>query len=267
MSSMLRTYGFLLPLALSVLAPQAGAQGCGAGAVQTSIATDRPQVTNSSIVVPCGSLQLENGFLETGSGGQRSFDLPATSVRFGVTKKTELRLTTPDYFFNQSIASGQADGFGDLVLGFKQQLGPTWGKLDVSVIPSVSLPTGAKRISSHGYDPFVQIPWSRALNSAWTVAGMASVMWPTDGVRRNVTGQSSLYFDRQITAPWDAYVEYAGIFPQRGTPQHAIDFGTAYKPSPHQQIDLHCSFGLSAATPDHTIGVGYSVRFQVIGAK
>lgn len=264
MPGMRRFAYWLLLLALTL---EVRAQGCGRGAASISIATDRPQVTNSSIVVPCGSLQFENGFLESGGGGQRTFDLPETSVRLGVAKRTELRLTAPDYFFNQSTASGQADGFSDLVVGLKQQLGPTWGKFDVSVIPSVSLPSGADRISSHGYDPLVQVPWSRALSSAWTVAGMFSAMWPTDGARRNVTGQSSVYFDRQITPPWDAYVEYSGVFPQRGTPQHAIDFGTAYKPSPHQQLDLHCSFGLSAAAPDHSIGVGYSVRFQVFGAK
>jgi hypothetical protein len=52
------------------------------------------------------------------------------------------------------------------------------------------------------------------------------------------------------------------LFPQRGGPQHVIDFGTAYTPSPHRQLDFHWSFGLSAATPDHSIGFGYSVRFQ-----
>jgi hypothetical protein len=74
-------------------------------------------------------------------------------------------------------------------------------------------------------------------------------MWTTEAARRNLTGQSSLYFDRQLRQNWDAYGEYSGAFPQRCGPQHVIDFGTAYKPSPHQQLDFHCSFGLSAATP------------------
>jgi hypothetical protein len=93
------------------------------------------------------------------------------------------------------------------------------------------------------------------------------MMWPTETARHNLTGQASVYFDRQLTAPWDAYVEYSGAFPQRGGPQHTIDFGTAYKLSPHQQLDFHCGFGLSAATPDHTIGFGYSVRFQAIRSR
>src|ERR1700739_1774668 len=106
------------------LAPQMKAQHCGANA-QSPIETDRPQITSSSIVVPCGSLQSENGFLETSNGGQRSFDFPETSVRFGIANKTELRFGAPDYFNNGETASGFANGFGDLSLGFKQQLGPT----------------------------------------------------------------------------------------------------------------------------------------------
>jgi hypothetical protein len=250
---------------LGPLTVQAQAPKCGSNA-QSTIATDRPQITNSSIVVPCGSVQLENGFEETGNAGQRTFDLPETSLRVGIANQTELRLGVPNYFNNDDTASGFANGFGDLSLGLKQQLGPTHG-FDVSLIPSISLPTGANLISSHGYDAALQLPWSRSLSKNWTAAGQFSLMWPTEAGRHNLTGQTSVYFDRQLTSPWDAYAEYSGAFPQRGGPPHTIDFGTAYKPSPHQQFDFHCGFGLSAAVPDHTIGVGYSVRFQAIRAK
>src|ERR1700738_336529 len=64
-----------LSVMVGTLTPQAKAQTCGANA-QSPIATDRPQITSSSIVVPCGSLQFENGFQETSNGGQRSFDFP-----------------------------------------------------------------------------------------------------------------------------------------------------------------------------------------------
>jgi hypothetical protein len=259
---MLRSAFLLFLVATTgVLALHANAQACGANA-QSTIATDRPQITSSSIVVPCGSLQFENGFQETSNGGQHTYDLPETEVRFGIANKTELRLTAPDYFFNDNTTSGFANGMGDLSVGFKQQLGPTHG-FDISLIPSVSLPTGANLISSHGYDPTVQLPWSRSLSKNWTVAGMLSLMDPTQAGQRNLTGQASMYFDRQLTAPWDAYVEYSGAFPQRGGPQNVIDFGTAYKPTPHQQLDLHFNFGLSAAAPGPAIGFGYSFRFQV----
>jgi hypothetical protein len=262
----MRQSACVLFFAIIVGAPQASAQTCGSNA-QSPIATDRPQITSSSIVVPCGSLQFENGFQETGNGGQQTFDFPETSVRLGIASKTELRFGVPDYFYNFYAAPAFGNGFGDLSLGFKQQLGPTRGGFDLSLIPSVSFPTGAKLISSHGYDPTVQLPWSRSLTKNWTVAGMFSIMWPTQGPRRNLTGQSSVYFDRQLTKLWDAYIEYSGSFPQRGGPQNVIDFGTAYKITPHQQIDFHCNFGLSAATADHSLGIGYSVRFQVFRSR
>lgn len=255
------TWVLLLYLLATALGQATTPEPCGAHA-QDPIATDRPQITSSSIVVPCGSLQFENGFQETGNAGQRTFDLPETSVRLGILRKTELRLGVPDYFWNQETTSGFGTGLGDLSIGFKQQIGPTKHGFDLSLIPSLSLPTGAKALTSHGYDPTVQLPWSRALTKTWTAAGMFSVAWPTQGPKRNLTGQASMYFDRQLTQPWDAYIEYSGSFPQRGGPQHQIDFGAAYKISPRQQLDFHCGFGLSAAVPDHAIGIGYSVRFQ-----
>lgn len=257
---------FLLSMFAGDLALQARAQTCGANA-QSPISTDRPQITSSSVVVPCRSLQFENGFEEIGSGGQRGFDFPETSVRFGAANKTELRFSVPNYFQNDDTGSSFASGLGDLSIGFKQQLGPTRGGFDVSLIPSVSFPTGAHLITSHGYDPNLQLPWSRSLTKTWTAAGMFSVSWPTEGTQRNLTGQASTYFDRQLTEAWDAYAEYSGAFPQRGGPQHTVDIGTAYKITPHQQFDVHCNFGLAAATPDFAIGFGYSVRFQVFRAK
>jgi len=90
------------------------------------------------------------------------------------------------------------------------------------VILFLSFPTGADTVSSGGYDPGLQVPWSRALSANWTAAGMFSVYWPTQGRTRNVTGESTFLVDRQLTKPWDAFVEYAGDFPELGGPRHLL---------------------------------------------
>lgn len=210
--------------------------------------------------MPFGSFQSENGFAETLSQGQRTFDAPETLLRFGVMPKTELRLTVPDYFGEAEASSG----FGDLTIGLKQQLGPTESGFDVSLVVALSLPTGANAISSHGYDPFVQLPWSRALSSNWTAAGMVSVYWPTQEGHRNITGETTFLLDRQLRKRWDAFVEYAGDFPEHGGPRHLLHIGTAYKTGPYQQLDFHVGVGLSAAAADHFAGVGYSFRLQAL---
>jgi hypothetical protein len=191
-------------------------------------------------------------------------DGPETLVRFGVARRTELRFTAPDYFRNLNTGDTSASGFGDFAFGVKQQLGPTPGRFDLSVILFLSFPTGAKIVSSGGYDPGLQVPWSRSLSAKWTAAGMLSVYWPTQGRTRNLTGESTFLIDRQLTKPWDAFVEYAGDFPETGGPRHLLHFGTALKIAQQQQIDFHVGVGLSSAAVDHLVGIGYSFRFQAI---
>jgi hypothetical protein len=234
-----------------------------AAAASGPITTDRPAFTDASTVVSAGSLVFENGFLETGTPGQRSFDFPETLARLGISDKTEIRLTVPDYYQNFHAGMGYGSGWGDTLLGLKQQLGPTQG-FDVSLVVSVSLPTGAKRLSSHGYDPQFQVPWSRGLSANWTAAGMFSFFWPTEGPKRVPTGQVTFLLDRQLTKRWDAFTEYAGTFAQGSGPQQILHSGTAYKLTPDQQIDFHAGVGLSAAAVDHLVGFGYSIRFHLV---
>jgi Putative MetA-pathway of phenol degradation len=257
-----RVSAVLLAVILAGVSPLQGQDQSPSVDALGPIATDRPAVANSSVVVPTGSLQVENGFLETGSQGQSVIDGPESLVRFGVAKRTELRFTLPDYFHN--LNAGGGSGFGDFAFGVKEQLGPTPGKFDISAILFLSFPTGTNSVSSGGYDPGIQVPWSRALSTNWTAAGMFSVYWPTLGRRRNVTGESTFLLDRQMTKPWDVFVEYAGDFPENGGPRHLLHFGTALKMTKEQQIDFHVGVGLSSAAVDHLIGIGYSFRIQAI---
>ncbi len=178
-------------------------------------------------------------------------------MAFGLTSATELRLTIPDYNF---AASGS--GFGDIGLGVKQQVGHTQSGFDASLIVFLSVPTGANAVTSHGYDPGLQLPWSQKVSDNWTAAGMLSLYWPTRSGARNLTGESTFLFDRQLTGPWDAFVEYAGDFSEHGGPRHLLHFGTAYKLGALNQIDFHVGVGLSRAAVDHFIGIGYSFRIQ-----
>jgi hypothetical protein len=108
------------------------------------------------------------------------------------------------------------------------------------------------------------VPWSRALSANWTAAGMLSVYGPTQGDRRNVTGEFTFLLDRQLTKPWDTFVEYAGDFPEIGGPRHLLHFGTALKITKQQRIDSRVGVGLSSAAVDHLVRIGYSFRFQAI---
>ena len=73
-----------------------------------AIDTNRPSFMFSPIVVPKGSLQLENGTLFSGlRRGRWAYDIPETQVRLGVTPTTELQLSVPNYNLRR-----QASGAG-----------------------------------------------------------------------------------------------------------------------------------------------------------
>ena len=163
---------------------------------------------------------------------------------------------------NAQTGSSSATGAGDLNIGVKQQLGPRHG-FDVSAMATLSLPTGAQSLTSHGYDATLQAPWSRKLSTNWTAAGMFTVAWPTQNGQHNVTGQVTALFDRQLTKALDGFAEYEGTFPGHGGPQHIVDFGTSYKLNNNQQLDLRGGLGFSAASLDHFVGAGYSFRFNL----
>jgi hypothetical protein len=93
---------------------------------------------------------------------------------------------------------------------------------------------------------------------------MFSLYYPTQNHTRNLTGQSTLLLDRQLSRPWDAFVEYLGNFPERGVSGQLLHFGTAIRLSNRQQLDFHFGVGLSSAAVDHFIGIGYSFRFQAL---
>jgi hypothetical protein len=81
----------LLACVLNGVSPLRAQDQVANAAVSAPIVTDRPSVTDSSIVVPAGSIQAENGLLDNSTQAVRTLDGPETLVRFGLLPKTELR--------------------------------------------------------------------------------------------------------------------------------------------------------------------------------
>ena len=230
------------------------------------IVTDRPDVTEAAIVVPKESIQIENGFTWSLDHGNNSVDLSESLIRLGISSRTELRIGLPNYF-DKLAGPASSAGFQDVSFGIKQQLGPLPGNIDLAVIIASSFPTGHSGLSSGGVDPFVKLPWSKELPRGWSIGGMQSLFWNTEDRRRNITWEATSYLERQLTKPWDVFVEYAGDYTQRGGSRQLAHFGTAYKIASTSQLDFHVGFGLSRATPNHFVAAGYSFRLDGLWSR
>ncbi len=241
----------------AILGSIAASAACADSGGPPTIATDRPSVTDSAVVVPEGGFQMENGLLVANLNNGAVLDLPESAIRYGLAERTELRLSVPDYFYSLTSASASASGFGDAALGVKRQLGPLGG-VDVSIVAFASIPTGARQISSHGYDPGLQVPWAHSIAANWTVAGQIAAYWPTVGGRRDFTSEATLLLDRTLSVRCDLFTELAVDSPQRGGTRQQLHAGTTYRLAANQQIDFHVAAGLSRAAPRNYLGVGYS---------
>ena len=223
------------------------------------IITDRPDITESAVVVPKASLQAENGFTWTNDPLGTMATLCQTLLRLGLSDRTEFRLTLPSYSLDFSPGLGPS-GVTDISIGFKQQLGPLPGGFDFSLIVATSVPSGSTDHTSHRLDPFLKVPWSRELGNGWSVGGMASIFWMTEAGKRNLTWEPTFVLQRDLSRSLDVFAEYGGDYPQRGGARQTIHFGTAYRINSTNQLDFHFGFGLSSSTPRSFFAVGYSFR-------
>jgi Putative MetA-pathway of phenol degradation len=227
---------------------------------QSEIQTDRPDVTNSSFVVPNGSLQAENGINLTAHQASRIIDGTNTRIRLGVAHCIELLADLPDYF--RSVRGRGPTGFSDVVPAVKAQLGPLLGGVVLSATAGLGLPTGASRISGHGYNPYIQFPWSRDIGGGWGLSGMFTQFWFAGQPKSNAISEATFVVEREVSTHADLFVEYVGDYPNHGGPSQVINTGGAYRFTRTQQVDFHTGFGLTNKSPTYFFGLGYSVRFD-----
>jgi hypothetical protein len=223
------------------------------------IETDRPDVTNSSIVVPAGSLQNENGVETSRDHGANILSGTNSRWRLGIAPCLEVLVDLPNYV--TTFGGAGPSGFGDVAPAVKWQLSPLPGKFDLSVTVGAALPTGATGIAGPGVRPYVQIPWSIALGNGWALTGMeTNIFTPLSDAK--FTYQSTLVIEKEIAERSFLFIEYVGDFSSNGRNSQLINSGGGYRIDDHHQIDFHVGVGLDRNAPAYIFGVGYSFRID-----
>jgi hypothetical protein len=116
------------------------------------IITDRPDQTESAVTVPVRSFQIETG-LQAGWSGhagseEREFLLPATLLRYGLTKTVELRMAGQFVKVKNDLDQGSDFGFGDLEVGAKFQILKKEGSnTEIAFLSHLIIPAGLSEIS------------------------------------------------------------------------------------------------------------------------
>jgi hypothetical protein len=221
---------------------------------------DRPDFTESALVVPTGALQVEGGVTwELSDSETTAFQAAELALRYGVLKRFELRLALPNYVL-VSVAGDRISGASDPLFGFKIQAGPLPAGTELAVIVQASSPTGSSELTSERVDPELKVPFSHPLGGPWSLNGQASLFFPTiDGTRDSVF-QPTLSVARELTARSGAFVEYVGEFSRLFPDFNLLHAGYTYQPLPRLQLDIHAAVGISDAAPEFLLGAGFVWR-------
>ena len=152
--------------------------------------TDRPTISVASRTVPRGYFQLETGVAFNFDRILRnriaieitSFDLLSTLMRFGVSDRVELRLSTL-YTFKTKDVSGYStsiDGINGVVVGAKIHLFEESGaRPDATVLVDWGLPVGKEEFTENKTLPGVTLAASHIFDKrfaiAWNIGGQRTL--------------------------------------------------------------------------------------------
>jgi len=259
-------------MAIAVLAASGPADGpAGTAAPQPpavergDLVTDRPDFTESSVVVGKGFWQLETGAAYVGDAdGARAFAAPQALLRLGLTNRFELRLGASGFLAERpTIGAEQTVGGSDFEVGAKLTLlDEDRHGVALALIPIVSLPVGSEAFSSGGVDPTLKITWARELPNGFGLSGNVNVMSQSEEHMHLTREAWSVSVGHDLVLGWGGYAEVYGFssLERDGKAAWTFNGGLTRGIGSDRQFDVTVGRGLTVAAPDWFVSAGFSLR-------
>lgn len=232
----------VLSLLMNVVVAQDGA----------GLITDRPDFTESAVVVARGSLQLESGVTWQRAGSQDQYSGPELLARWGLAPRLELRIGFPDYQFTDDQS-----GLGDASLGFKYQPGPA-GNWDLGIIGAFTLPIGEETFTADGIDPLLLVAIGRDVTDNSGIGMQMGARWLTQP--ESMEWLATLVVGKDLSTSSAAFLELAASGVDSQPVDYLLHHGYTLALKPGFQLDIHGALGLSDSAPDFLFGAGWSTR-------
>ena len=217
---------------------------------QTEIVTDRPDLTESPITVPQGSVQVEGGLLQTWD--QPDALAAGALVRWGVGTTWEVRLDTPAY-----TRTAETSGFASPTVGAQLELGKASG-WDVAAIVQTSIPTRGV-FGDTWMQPLALLVAGRDLPLGLSVGTQAEL--GVDPQTRTASGGGTFVVGRPVGGPLSTFLELATDVEGAELSSVLVQHGYTVRLTPTLQLDAHVAFGLEGTSAPAALGgLGLSVR-------
>jgi hypothetical protein len=227
------------------------------------ISTDRPDQSNTPLLIPKGALQIETGFIvekqKTLLFTQRNFTYNNTLLRFGINDHFEVRLNTLYQGVSASSDMTPSNGFGPVSVGLKIKLADERGLWpQTSILSHINLRSGTTQFKPSHTSNDITLACSHELNERLSLTYNFGVKW--DGESPVATTLYALSFAFDITDKLAAFVESYAFLPEERKSDQRIDAGITYNINPLLQWDLSGGLGVSENAPDNFLSTGLSIR-------
>jgi hypothetical protein len=230
------------------------------------IDTDRPDQTESAVLVPKNWVQFEMGFgKQVNNSAENEFQYPTLLSKYGISKRIEFRLittiqTNTDY--SMPLSKKSNTGLTPVEIGAKIAL---WEEKKIlpktSLIFHVGIPKfAAKSFQANNLAPNFRFTMQHSINQKIGLGYNVGADW--DGINKEATWIYTFAPGINLSEKWYGYIEAFGFISKLNNPEHSVDGGIAYYINPNFKIDFSSGFGISKAAPDWYIAIGASFRFN-----
>jgi len=224
------------------------------------LVTDRPDQTESAIVVPKGSIQIETGIVSETSNDNsvKNFSGPSTLIRYGISNIFELRAFN-QYESNRIDLDGgkiKTTGLSDLEIGLKIQLLKRDNvSTDIAFLSHIILPTAKDELSNMTIGSVNRLCISNQLNGDIVLGYNIGYQYINE--MNAFTHSITLGFP--IFKIFGMYLENYGTFLEGGHFENNFDLGITYLVVKNFQFDLSYGFGLNNDMQYISTGLSWNI--------
>ena len=249
---------------ISMLILTLGMHKSNAQSTTPELSTDRPDQTESAMLVPQGTIQLETGFMIENDNNVTNYTYNTSLFRYGVNQHLEFRLITEYLGTKTEITDGQEineDGFSPLALGVKLKVAEANGIVpETAFIGHVTMRTGSREYQPEHIAADFRFTMEYDLSSKFSLGINLGAEW--DGSSSNASGIYTVVVGTSLSDRIGFFAEaYGFATEQTAVADHRFNAGLTYAVSDLIQYDISSGFGLSATSPDNFISTGLSLRF------
>jgi len=222
--------------------------------------TDRPDYTESALVVPSKMIQIESGVEFVDLSLMEELSFPNALVRIGVGRNLEFRLGFPGWT-SITVNDKTESCLNDLLFEVKYQITKSDAVMPVAAILVSTIPTGDDEVSSGEMEIGLKLAAERDLSETLGLSMNIGTISVPVGDERELLSLASLALGMGINDKLGAFIEVLAEMPQNEAWQPVLDGGFTCLLSDEAQLDLYAGKGLNDHAPDFIIGAGFSIRF------